>query len=106
MPEGPSVEQGNSPEQGSNPVREASDNFLTRMHGSTMVLLSVAVSAEALAVRSLLEGDPGTALGKGILGGALIAFALLAERRARRLDAQSARILAGRTAERNEQTGS
>lgn len=106
MLEGPSVEQGNSPEQGSNPVREASDGFLARLHGGTKVILFVALGVEALAVRSLLEGDPGNALVKGVLGGAFLAFAVFMEKENRRLDAQSARILAKRTAERNEQTGS
>lgn len=88
----PSFESPPETEQDSNSVREASDGFLTRLHGTTKAILFGAVVAEALAVKSLLEGDPGTALAKGILGGVIVAFAVLAEKNSRRLDAQSARI--------------
>lgn len=86
------VPAGGNPEQPVDGVREASDNFLTRMHGSTKAILCVAAVTEGLAVKSLFEEDPGMALAKGIFGGASIAFAVLTERTARRLDAQSAAI--------------
>lgn len=89
---GPSFESPPGTEQGSNPVRKASDGFLARMHDTTKAILFGAVVAEALAVKSFLEGDSDTALAKGILGGVIVAFAVLAERNSRRLDAQSARI--------------